>query len=155
MYQIDTSLTMYALTQAEAVISQTNAIFDQMIDDALALNRAMVNLDFVEIIPAETIGMMFPYGATGSVKKQSAQSKIVRETKVIAQTPTSNDNLKLISGIGAGLEKKLRDAGITSYSQIAALTPAEIADLEVNVVKFTGRINRDDWIGQAQTLMNT
>ena len=43
MYQIDTSLSMYALKQAEAVISQFNAIFDQMIDESFALNRAMWN----------------------------------------------------------------------------------------------------------------
>ena len=45
-------------------------------------------------------------------------------------TPISYDDLKLISGVGPSLEMKLRDAGITSYSQIAALTPAEIADLD-------------------------
>jgi len=155
MYQIDTSLTMYALKQAEAVISQSNAIFDQMIDDSLALTQAMMNFDFVEMTPAEAIELMFPSVAAGSAKKKSAQPKRAAETKAIAQTPTSHDDLKLISGVGPGLEKKLRDAGITSYSQIAALTPAEIAELEANVVKFTGRITRDDWIGQAQQLMTS
>jgi predicted flap endonuclease-1-like 5' DNA nuclease len=154
MYQIDTSLTMYALKQAEAVISQSNAIFDQMIDDSLALNQAMINFDFVEMTSAEAIELMFPSVAAGSTKKKSAQPKRASETKAIAQAPTSHDDLKLISGVGPGLEKKLHDAGITSYSQIAALTPAEIAELEANVVKFTGRITRDDWIGQAQQLMN-
>jgi len=155
MYQIDTSLTMYALKQAEAVISQSNAIFDQMIDDSLALTQAMMNFDFVEMTPAEAIELMFPSVAAGSAKKKSAQPKRASKTKAIAQTPTSHDDLKLISGVGPGLEKKLRDAGITSYSQIAALTPAEIAELEANVVKFTGRITRDDWIGQAQQLMTS
>ncbi|MDC3032460.1 hypothetical protein OA249_00685 [Litorivicinus sp.] len=155
MYQIDTSLTMYVLKQAEAMVSQSNAIFDQMVDDSFALNRAMLNLDSVEMSPAETFELLFPYVAKGSVKKKSAQPESASETKAIAQMPTSHDNLKLISGIGPGLEKKLRDAGITSYSQIATLTPAEITDLEANVVKFTGRIKRDDWIGQAQLLMNS
>ncbi len=155
MYQVDTSLTMYALTQAEAVISQSNAIFDQMIDDTLEFNRAMVNLDFVEMTPAEFIGLMFPYSASGGMKKKSAQSKTASKTKATTRTPTSNDDLQLISGIGPRLEKKLHDAGITSYWQIATLTPAEIADLEANIVRFSGRIERDDWIAQAQTLMNT
>ena len=155
MYQIDTSLTIYALKQAEAVISQSNAIFDQMIDDSLALNRAMMNFDFIEMTSAEAIELMFPLVAAGSAKQKSAQPKRASDTKVIAQMPISHDDLKLISGIGPGLEKKLRDAGITSYLQIAALTPAEIAELEATVVKFTGRISRDDWIGQAQQLMNS
>ncbi|NBS11574.1 MAG: 5' DNA nuclease, partial [Gammaproteobacteria bacterium] len=61
--------------------------------------------------------------------------------------------LKLIAGIGPGLEKKLNAAGITSYAQIAALTATEITRLERDVVKFAGRITRDDWIGQAQHLL--
>ena len=44
MYQFDTSLSMYALKQAEGRDLSINAIFDQMIDDSLALNRAMMNL---------------------------------------------------------------------------------------------------------------
>ena len=154
MYQIDTSLTMYAFKQAEAVISQSNAIFDQMIDDSLALNRAMINFYFVEMVPAGTVNLMFPSFAAGSLRKKSVQPNHDSETKAITQMPASHDDLKLISGVGLGLEKKLQNAGITSYSQIAALTPTEIADLEANVVRFTGRITRDDWIGQAQQLMN-
>ena len=155
MYQFDTSLTIYALKQAEAVISQSNAIFDQMIDESLALNRAMMNFYFVEMTPAESMELIFPSVTAGSVKKKSAQPKHTSETKAIAQTPISHDDLKLISGVGPRLEKKLRDAGITSYSQIAALTPAEIEDLEKNVVRFAGRVKRDNWINQAQHLMNT
>ncbi len=155
MYQIDTSLIMYALKQAEAMVSQSNAIFDQMIDDSLAINRAMTNLDFVEITPAEIFELLFPYVAIGSANKKSAQPTSASETKTIAQTSTSHDDLTLISGIGPRLGKKLREAGIISYSQIVALTPARIADLEANVVKFTGRIKRDDWIGQAKLLMNS
>jgi predicted flap endonuclease-1-like 5' DNA nuclease len=153
MYQVDTSLTMYTLKQAEAVIAQSNAMFSKMIDDSLALNRAMMDFSFVEMTPAETIELMFPSVASGDAKKKSAKSERASETKAIAQAPIRQDDLKQISGVGPGLEKKLQDAGITSYAQIAALTDAEIQDLEANVVKFAGRIKRDDWIGQAQQLM--
>jgi predicted flap endonuclease-1-like 5' DNA nuclease len=153
MYQVDTSLTMYTLKQAEAVIAQSNAMFSKMIDDSLALNRAMMDFSFIEMTPAETIELMFPSVASGDAKKKSAKSKRASETKAIAQAPVRQDDLKQISGVGPGLEKKLQDAGITSYAQIAALTDAEIQDLEANVVKFAGRIKRDDWIGQAQQLM--
>lgn len=154
MYQVDTSLTMYTLKQAEAVIAQSNAMFSKMIDDSLALNRAMMDFSFVEMTPAETIELMFPSVAKGSAKKKSAQPKRAASTKAIAQAPIRQDDLKQISGVGPGLEKKLQDAGITSYAQIAALTDAEIQDLETNVVKFAGRIKRDDWIGQAQSLLS-
>ena len=60
----------------------------------------------------------------------------------------------MIAGIGPGLEKKLNAAGITSYAQIAVLTAADIRRLEREVVKFAGRITRDDWIGQAKQLLS-
>jgi predicted flap endonuclease-1-like 5' DNA nuclease len=154
MYQIDNSLTMYTLKQAEAVIAQSNVIFSKMIDDSLAFNRAMMDFSFIEMTPVDTIEMIFPFVASGEAEKKSSKPKRASETKAIAQIPARQDDLKLISGVGPGLEKKLQDAGITSFAQIVALTDAEITDLEANVVKFAGRIKRDDWIGQAQRLVD-
>jgi predicted flap endonuclease-1-like 5' DNA nuclease len=154
MYQIDTSLTMYTLKQAEAVIAQSSIIFSKMIDDSVALNRALMDFSFVEMTPAEAIDLMFPSVGKVDTKRKSAESKNASQIKPIAQVPARQDDLKLISGVGPGLERKLKDAGITSFAQIVALTDAEIANLEANVVKFAGRIKRDDWIGQAQQLLD-
>jgi predicted flap endonuclease-1-like 5' DNA nuclease len=154
MYQIDTSLTMYTLKQAEAVIAQSSIIFSKMIDDSVALNRALMDFSFVEMTPAEAIDLMFPSVGKVDTKSELAEPKSASQIKPIAQVPASQDNLKLISGVGPGLERKLKDAGITSFAQIVALTDAEIQDLEANVVKFAGRIKRDNWIGQAQQLVD-
>ena len=70
----------------------------------------------------------------------------------VAPPPAEKDDLKLISGIGPVLEGKLNGAGITTYQQVAALTDDEIERLESEVINFSGRIHRDDWIGQAKTL---
>jgi predicted flap endonuclease-1-like 5' DNA nuclease len=154
MYQIDTSLTMYTLKQAEAVIAQSSVIFSKMIDDSVAFNRALMDFSFVEMAPAEAIDLMFPLVGAVDTKYKSAEPKRASEIKAIAEVPARQDDLKLISGVGPGLERKLKDAGITSFAQIVVLTDAEIADLEANVVKFVGRIKRDDWIGQAQQLLD-
>ena len=69
-----------------------------------------------------------------------------------AAPAAEKDDLKQISGIGPVLEGKLNGAGITTYQQIAALTDDEIERLESDVINFSGRIHRDDWIGQAKTL---
>ena len=61
----------------------------------------------------------------------------------------SRDNLKKISGIGPALEKKLNDAGIYRYRQIADLTQDEMDRLET-AVGFPGRIQRDKWVEQAR-----
>ena len=154
MYQIDTSLTTYTLAQAEAVIAQSSDIFSKMIYDSVALNRALMDFSFVEMTPAEAIDLMFPFVGVVDTKYKSAEPKRASEIKAIAEVPARQDDLKLISGVGPGLERKLKDAGITSFAQIVALTDAEIANLEANVVKFAGRIKRDDWIGQAQRLVD-
>lgn len=64
----------------------------------------------------------------------------------------ANDDLKRIAGIGPGLEKKLKQEGIVSYRQIAELSPLDIQHLEATIIKFPGRILRDNWIGQAKAL---
>ena len=63
-----------------------------------------------------------------------------------------SDDLKLINGIGPVLEGKLNSVGIHRYQQIAALTDADIEQLETEVIHLSGRIRRDDWIGQARVL---
>ena len=154
MYQVDTSLAMYTIKQAETVIAQSDAILNKMIDDSLALNRAMMDFSFLELAPTKTIELMLSARTTTGVKEQPVEPKRASEIKAIAQVPVRQDDLKMISGVGPGLEKKLQDAGIKSYAQIAALTDDDIAELEAHVVKFAGRIKRDDWIGQAQHLMD-
>ena len=61
------------------------------------------------------------------------------------------DDLKKISGVGPVLEKKLNSLGITQYAQIAKLTKAEIERVD-EVLSFKGRIEREDWRGQAKAL---
>ncbi|WP_430401418.1 50S ribosomal protein L21 [Hyphomonas sp.] len=62
---------------------------------------------------------------------------------------TSADNLKKMTGVGPALEKKLNAAGITTFSQIAALTEPQIAELEEQL-SLTGRFEKDGWVAQAQ-----
>lgn len=67
------------------------------------------------------------------------------------ERPGKPDDLKAISGIGPKLEKVLNGLGIWTYAQIAALGEAEIAWLDGHL-GFSGRIGRDDWVGQAAAL---
>ena len=61
------------------------------------------------------------------------------------------DDLKKISGVGPVLEGKLNDLGITKYAQVAAFTAEDIARVD-DRLSFKGRIERDDWLGQAKAL---
>jgi len=47
---------------------------------------------------------------------------------------------------------KLRQEGIVDYAQLAALSQGEIARLEKDVIKSSGRFKRDARVGQARRL---
>ncbi|MFC0218403.1 small subunit ribosomal protein S2 [Pseudochelatococcus lubricantis] len=59
------------------------------------------------------------------------------------------DELSALAGVGPELEKKLNEAGIFHFWQLAALTPADAAALDAEL-KLGGRIERDGWIDQAR-----
>ena len=61
------------------------------------------------------------------------------------------DDLKQLSGVGPALEKKLNEAGVTTFAQIAAWSDADVAEMDEKL-SFKGRIEREDWIAQAKEL---
>ncbi len=66
----------------------------------------------------------------------------------------SPDDLKLIKGVGAVLERRLNDAGFFHFWQIADLRKAQMDALEA-VLRFPGRMARDNWKAQARALAKT
>jgi len=61
------------------------------------------------------------------------------------------DDLKLISGVGPVIEKRLNEAGIYHFRQVANFQQRDI-DLVNDAISFPGRIERDEWIDQAKNL---
>lgn len=91
-----------------------------------------------------------------------AKAKTTRKAKAAAAPKTDEngrltkpvgraDDLKLIKGVGAVLERRLNEAGVFHFWQIAALRKAQIDALE-SVLRFPGRIARDNWKAQARAL---
>lgn len=62
------------------------------------------------------------------------------------------DDLTEIVGIGKVFEKMLHDLGIQSFRQIANFGPADIARVNMALKEFKGRMEQDDWVGQAKEL---
>jgi len=60
------------------------------------------------------------------------------------------DDLKKLNGVGPVLEKKLNEAGFFSFSQISNLSSKDTEVLTELLGYFPGRIERDDWVGQAK-----
>ena len=84
--------------------------------------------------------------------KAAAKKAEAKPAEAAAPAADFKDDVKLIGGVGPALEKKLAAAGVTSLTQIAAWTDEDVAkfDAELN---FKGRIEREDWIGQAKDLI--
>lgn len=100
-------------------------------------------------------------------KMQSAEEKTKKKAKAKnsgngkTRTPSmfgqnkpegESDDLTQIIGIGKVFEATLHDLGIYQFRQIAAFGPAEIARINSELKEFKGRIEHDDWIGQAKEL---
>ncbi|MRU13950.1 50S ribosomal protein L21 [Roseovarius sp. A21] len=84
-------------------------------------------------------------------KKAEKKAEPKKAAPKKAAKADKGDDLKKLSGVGPALEKKLNEAGVTSFAQIAAWTDADVADMDEKL-SFKGRIEREGWIDQAKEL---
>ena len=70
---------------------------------------------------------------------------------MVTVDPAAHDDLKRIRGVGPKNEDALNELGIYTFKQIAEWTPENVDWVE-DFMSFPGRIEREDWIGQAKTL---
>ena len=82
---------------------------------------------------------------------KTAKPKAAPKAKAAPAAAAGSDDLKTLSGVGPALEKKLHAAGVTSFAQIAAWTPEDVAAMDEKL-SFKGRIEREGWIAQAAEL---
>ena len=90
-----------------------------------------------------------PSGKKATPKKAAKQAPAKAEKKADKE---GGDDLSLLSGVGPVLVKKLNEAGITTFRQIAELTPEQAKELDEKL-SLRGRIEREEWIEQAKELM--
>ena len=63
------------------------------------------------------------------------------------------DDLTKIEGIGPYIEEKLNEIDIYTFEQISKLTASDIRALTDIIDFFPGRIERDNWVGQAKSFI--
>ncbi len=83
------------------------------------------------------------------LKEQEAKYEQL-EARFEAYMATHPDDLTAIKGIGRIYQWKLRDAGISTYQQLAATTPEHIR--EILDVPAWRKLDPESWIQQAQVL---
>jgi len=82
--------------------------------------------------------------------RESASSRKDNGKKPAKQ---EKDDLKEIIGIGKVFEHTLHELGVFSFRQIANFGISDIARLNSELKEFKGRMEQDDWIGQAKDLL--
>jgi predicted flap endonuclease-1-like 5' DNA nuclease len=70
----------------------------------------------------------------------------------LAEPDGEPDDLTEIVGIGKVFEQMLHELGVFHFRQIAAFGPGDVARINSELKEFRGRIEQDDWIGQAKEL---
>ncbi|MCK4712187.1 MAG: 50S ribosomal protein L21 [Marinosulfonomonas sp.] len=108
------------------------------------VKAAKVALDKAKVALAKTTEK-----ATAKPATKKAPAKAAAPKKAAAAAGA--DDLKQLSGVGPALEKKLIEAGVTTFAQIAGWSKADIADMDTKL-SFKGRIDREDWVAQAKKL---
>lgn len=94
--------------------------------------------------------------SAGEVKEEAAPK--AEKTKEAPEAPAApedaKDDLKKISGVGPAFEKKLNEAGITTYQQIIDMSEEEMDALAEKVSGVSkDKMIADDWKGQVKKLM--
>ena len=110
---------------------------------------------------SETLQIRLDEVEQNFVDMEKQQRKALRDARSAAVAQESNgktppkqdhDDLKEIVGIGKAFEQTLHELGIFSYQQIANFGMSDIARVNLQLKEFKGRMEQDDWIGQAKDL---
>ena len=106
------------------------------------------------ILAARTAAQIKPAAAKGESTSEyvevvdeapAAEVPAAKEESVSAEA----DDLTSINGIGPVIAGKLEGLGITTFKQIAELTPEDVERVD-SQLSFKGRIDREEWIPQAK-----
>ena len=86
-----------------------------------------------------------------AAKKVSKPKPAPKPVAAPVAKPVAKDDLKRIRGIGPQNEMRLNAIGVSAFTQIAAWSAKEQADIGERLA-FPGRIEREEWVKQARVL---
>lgn len=91
---------------------------------------------------------------SGAISPSDAKNEVLMAigSSIPTASADQKDDLTQIQGIGSFLEKKLNALGIYTYEQISQFDANLVEKVTTAIEFFPGRIERDDWVGQAKAL---
>lgn len=95
-----------------------------------------------------------PTGKTAAKKDEGASKPAKGQKFELLKEPKGDgDNISLLSGVGPALEKKLHSYGIFHFWQVASMNADDVKAMD-DELKLGGRVEREEWVDQAQELMD-
>ena len=87
---------------------------------------------------------------TAVLNRIAARATDLNFDRIGRASATEADDLKDIVGVGPFLERKLHSLGIYTFRQIASFTKEDAHKVNELIEFFPGRIEGDNWVGQAK-----
>lgn len=141
--EFDDSSEMFTSIEREFVFQNSSVMAQPVAEEKAVVEEEVVEHKIVEetAVAEQTV----------VVEKSEDELKDQLFNEIGVASEDSKDDLKKIKGIGKVYEGRLNEIGIFSFGQIAKLQGKGIEAIEV-LTGFPGRIQREDWVGQAKTL---
>ncbi len=122
----------------EAVQETVEPVAEQAVEAVAAANEDVAEavVEAAETVEAVAVEPVEPAMETAAETVQDVVTQV-------------GDDLTRLVGVGPKLAASLGELGVTTFSQIAAWTPDELASFD-QLLNLKGRAERDAWIAQAK-----
>lgn len=133
--------------EAKMSLATLEKKFSALADENEALRNELAQSRGMTTSPPEVHP---PSAVLHQVSTTAARNTVSQQSH--SATAKEADDLTQIKGIGKDIAHKLHELGIRTFEQIGQLTIQDIERISAALPAFPGRIQRDDWVGQARRL---
>jgi large subunit ribosomal protein L19 len=141
---INENFTVRKLSYGEGV-ERVFPIYSPMIDSVKVVRHGKVRRAKLYYLKGRT-------GKSARIVEDQRWDKAADEGPAVAKVELAHDDVSLIGGIGPKIKANMEKEGITSLTQIAAMTDEAIFALDEKL-GLKGRTKREEWIEQAKELL--
>ncbi len=152
-------------TPAENIDERQQFAPDQSVAPAETMEERAHFAATENITPAETTAPADMEYRAGTEYRADAQPNFVYQEPTPVVTPPKEaidrriitedrpqDDLTRIDGVGPFIARKLNEVGVYTYEDISGWDQARIQQVTAQIGYLPGRIERDNWVGQAAAL---
>ncbi|WP_052752901.1 hypothetical protein [Kordia zhangzhouensis] len=133
----------------------TKRKYQKLLDECESKKAEIINTNYA---PSEGVRAVKTRERSGKAVDSSKETVVDIENsplnfdRIGVFDGSQKDDLKRIKGVGPFIEEKLNTIGIYTFEQISRFNKEDMQTVTELISFFPGRIERDDWKGQANML---